>query len=464
MNRVIASMLVALLAAPAAAQAPPRPIVPSDFAWQWPLETANADGAVRFTLTPEVYARITRPDLSDLAAFNGADESVPLGPAALAIERLAPPPPPQPVEVALFRVPKPVAADESIELHIARGADGKLSRLDAEIGGASVPAAAQDLLLDLSAIDAPVTSLQVQFDALPAEGVNARVEIAGSDDLARWSTLATNLAVVSLHENGLTLERTALEFPATESPYLRLRRTDTDAALPLRAVQAFPIRRAAVTVVEPARQSFTLQGRALSEEPGSFEYLAAGPYPVERVAIELADRNSVASFVLESRADPSAPWQQRASGTAFRIGGNGEGVSAAPIDMILLRDRHWRVRTQPAQARAPSLAMSYRPDQFVLLTQGAAPYRLAAGSRSARRPDYPLRTVLTQMQSQFGDLWLPPEATLGAGAPLAGDDALTAPPPPKPYKQWLLWGVLIGGALIVIAMVLKLMRAPPAAE
>lgn len=461
------AFIAALLAftAAASAQTPPRPIAATDFAWQWPVETGAADGVVRFTLTPEVYARVTRADLGDLAAFNAAGESIPIGPAALAFERLAPPPPPPaPIEVALFRVPREPesGAGDRIALHIARGADGKLSRLDAEVTPDAGADASQDVLIDVSALKLPVTALRLELEAIPAEGLNARVEVAASDDLAHWQTLGSNLAVVALQENGLSLERRQLEFTATELPYLRVRRSDANAPLPLRAILALPLRRAASTaVIIPARQAFALQGRALATTPGSFEYLTAGPYPVERIAIDLADRNAVAGFVLESRDSTSAAWQERTRGTAFRLGSDSDGVGSAPVDLAQTRDRHWRLRTEPPQARAPTLTLSYRPEQFVLLTQGAPPYRLVAGSVAARRPDYPLRTVLSEMRAQYGDLWLPPEASVGVGAPLSGDVALTAPPPPPPYKQWLLWGVLIAGALVVVVMVMKLMRTPP---
>jgi len=465
-NRSV-GLLILLTASSIAAQTPTRPIAPTDFAWQWPVETGGTDGAVRFTLTPEVYARVTQFDLGDLAAFNAAGESIPIGPAALAFERLAPPPPPpEPIEVALFRVPREPdsGAGERIALHIARGADGKLSRLDAEVAPDAGVDPSQDMLLDVSALKVPVTALRLELEAIPAEGLNARVEVAASDDLAHWQSLGSNLAVVSLQENGLNLERRQLEFAATELPYLRLRRTDAGAPLPLRAVLALPLRRAAGTsVIIPARQGFTLQGRGIATTPGSFEYTAAGPYPVERIAIELADRNAVAGFVLESRDSTSGAWQERTRGTAFRLGSDSDGVGSAPVDLSLTRDRYWRLRTEPAQARAPTLTLSYRPEQFVLLTQGAPPYRLVAGSVAARRPDYPLRTVLSEMRSQYGDLWLPPEASVGGGAPLSGDAALTAPPPPPPYKQWLLWGVLIAGALVVVVMVMKLMRNDSAA-
>lgn len=455
-------MLLAFAATVASAQSPSRPIAPADFAWQWPVDTAGADGVVRFTLTPEVYARITRADLADLAAFNAADESVPLGPAALAFERLVPPPAPAPVAVPLFRVPRAASGGgDRIELHIARATDGTLTRLDADIAPGT-DTGSSDVLLDVSALDRPVTGLRLDLDELPPEGLNARVEVAASEDLASWHVLASNLALVSLREGGLSLERTELELPPTERPYLRLRRSDAESALPVRAVRAVPARRIARDRPEviPALASFALQGRALPEAPGSFEYLASGPFPVERVAIALADANSVAGVVLESRATSDGTWIERARGTAFRLGADGNGTSAAPFALALNRDRHWRLRTTPALSRPPVLTLSYRPEQFVLLTQGEAPYRLVAGSVGARVPEYPLRTVLSAMRSEHGDLWLPPEAALGAGAALSGDAALIATPPPPDYKQWLLWGVLVVAAFGVIGMVLKLMKAP----
>jgi len=444
------------------APAPARPLQPEDFAWQWPLDVRDSEGVVRVTLTPEVYARLTRADLSDLAAFNGAGEPIPFGPAAQAFERLQPPPPATPVEVPLFRVPRVAATGgDRIELHIARGSDGRLSQLDAAIEPTALQAA-QDVLLDVSSVHAPVTALQLELDALPDAGLDARVEVAASDDLATWQTLAAGVAIVSLREAGLTLERTRLELPATSLPYLRLRRLDREETLPLRAVRALPQRSSTLALL-PARQSFALQGRSLADAPGSFEYRSAGPFPVESIAIELADANSVSGFVLESRAG-DGPWIERARGTAFRLGSNGEGVMPAPLELPPIRDSHWRLRTEPAQPRAPQLTLAWRPEQFVLLTQGAAPYRLAAGSRSARRPEYPLRSVLAEMRARQGDLWLPTEAAVGAGTPLAGDSALNEPPAPPPYKQWLLWAVLLGGAALVIGMVLKLMRAPPVAD
>lgn len=454
-------ILALLMALPLAAQAP-APVTPEAFAWQWPIDVAGTDGAVRFALTPEIYARISRDDLSDLVAFNAAGEAIPLGPAAQAFDRLVPPPAPTPEHVALFRVPREAAgaSGDRIALHIGRAVDGTLTRLDAEVtpSGVSSDASAHDMLLDMTALKAPVTRLLLEPAPDAVGSLNARLELAGSDDLANWTTLGSNLALVALNENGLSLQRTQIEMSPTSLPYLRLRRTDSEADLPVVAVRALPLRRAEAMRVVPERQSVSLQGRAVADAPGVFDYLGGGPLPVERVAIILADRNAVAAVRLQTRSNADATWQERARSTAFRLGDSNDSLDSPPIELATLRDRHWRLHTDPPQTRAPTLTLHWRPDQFVLLTQGDAPYRLAAGSRDARRPAYPMRTVLSHLQSRHGDLWLPPQAQIGAGAPLSGDAALTAPPPPPPYKQWVLWGVLLLGAAVIVGMVLKLLR------
>jgi hypothetical protein len=50
MKRSVTLLAALVLACPLAAQAP-RAIAPEDFAWAWPVETAGADGVVRFTAT-----------------------------------------------------------------------------------------------------------------------------------------------------------------------------------------------------------------------------------------------------------------------------------------------------------------------------------------------------------------------------------------------------------------------------
>ena len=71
--------------------------------------------------------------------------------------------------------------------------------------------------------------------------------------------------------------------------------------------------------------------------------------------------------------------------------------------------------------------------------------------------------ILASLRASLGKDWQPPIAALGSARVSAGETALRAAPPPTPWRRWLLWGVLIGGALLVAAFALSLLRGakPP---
>src|SRR5690606_3399303 len=205
-----------------------------------------------------------------------------------------------------------------------------------------------------------------------------------------------------------------------------------------------------------------LPGQAVEARAGSsaHAFRSAGPFPVTALDVALADANSIADVVVSSRDGADQPWRERARFTAFRLDGSAAGVGNAVVETALVRDREWRVETRPEQARPPTLPLGWRPDRFLLLTQGDAPYVLAAGSGRAGRPDYPLTMALAELQSRHGRDWQPPAATLGSGAPLSGAAALQ-PDTEIPAQRILLWTVLVGGALILVGMVVRLLRQPP---
>jgi hypothetical protein len=66
--------------------------------------------------------------------------------------------------------------------------------------------------------------------------------------------------------------------------------------------------------------------------------------------------------------------------------------------------------------------------------------------------------ALASLRASLGKDWQPPLASLGAPKASAGDAALHAPPPPLPWRRWLLWGVLVAGAALIAALSLSLLR------
>ncbi|WP_341273026.1 DUF3999 family protein [Xanthomonas oryzae] len=71
--------------------------------------------------------------------------------------------------------------------------------------------------------------------------------------------------------------------------------------------------------------------------------------------------------------------------------------------------------------------------------------------------------VLQALRRERGAQWQPAQAHVVAQAqPLAGEAALQPAATPRDCKRWLLWGILVGGALLVGGFALGLLRSSSA--
>lgn len=441
---------------------------PDDFAWQWPVEASGDDGAHALVLGEEVYARISRADLRDLAVFNADGQPVPFAPLPWPQETRS-----SRTQLGWLRLPvAPGRAGDSLSLRIERDPDGTVRDLQLDGDAAAAAATSTDLLVDLGERPEPVSSLLLTLADDAKRPVNLRVKVLASDDLANWRLLGDDLALVALVENGLRIERTRLDFAPSQGRYLRLALHDGDAWPALARIEK-ELRETERT--GPGMRAITLQGTPVANAPGLFEYRSPGPMPVTRVDVVLAAGNTVAGVEVQSRdeargaaaeragRDVAPHWSGVAGFTAFRLGAGDAEVRHLPADVAAVRDRLWRVRTTPALAQAPALELSYRPDRFVLLAQGPEPYRLLAGSARATRPDYPVQAALAALGAARTPGWQPPIATLGEGVPAAGDAALRSDRGPD-WRRWLLWSVLAIGALLVLVVSLRVLRHPAPAD
>ncbi len=431
---------------------------PADHAVGWPIEMDRDAPAFRLELPLAVYAELADPGLRDLAVFNAHGEPVPFGVIDGPTGR------PQDLQqpVPFFELPLASASDPagSLRLQVERDIDGRLRRLDAELPDA-VRAAGQSWLLDLSRRTAPVDRLLLDWHDVDA--LSARVRVSASDDLTDWRTLRDDAPLLDLQRDGLRLRKHEIGLPLTGARYLLLTRRDGGASLPLRAIVAGGPS-AGTTIATPI-EWITLDPKADSDDPNIWYFRTPGPLPISRIDVELASDNSVAQLAIASRAGDggdggdTGDWHHRHRLVAFSLRDGGDTLASEPVALGVLRDRDWRIVAAPGLDRPPRLRLGYRPDRFVLLARGDAPFLLAAGSATARRADYPIEELLAALRARREPQWQPPDARLGAIRPLAGDPARRAP---WPWQRGLLWVLLVGGAALVIVMVLRLARQPPA--
>lgn len=427
---------------------------PADYANQWTLATDKTD-AYTVTLDEGIYRQVTRIDLSDLAAYNADGEGLAFGPLPSAYRAS----PGVWREAVWFALPAqetnaPNAGD--LQLHVSRAADGSLA-LDTTLSGAAQAAArsgVDDVLIDVRARDR-AQDLRIEglaFDfAADARDFSAQVMVEASDDLQHWHAIVTGAPLAQLRQNGQVLLRRTLEFDAQPATYLRIH---ASVLLPLRNVQL----RLRATGSAPKRTG--LNAEFTGRDGRAFTYRLSALVPVERLTIALADDNAVAHFAVATRGQGETEWRGIGDYTAFRLRGAGIALDAEPMDVGTMRAREWRIEPDADVAKTPQLRFDYQPESWVLFTHGRAPYVVVAGSKRARRGAFAIDALVGQLRTHYGEQWRPSAIGLGEMRASAGAAALNGWDATQ-RRTWLLWGVLVLGAGVVIAMVIGLLRSPP---
>lgn len=452
-------LLYALVAGPCLANEP------GDYARQWtvlgycgegpraasPLDEPplRCQGAFALALDESVYRQATRPDLSDVAAFNAEGQALAFGPMPPAYG----PEPGRWRDAAWFVLP-PVGtpASDELHLHVRRDTAGAL-QLDATLSRAS-SRTVSDLLVDVRARDRAIEAIELVL-ALDAPDFSTRVRVEASEDLQHWRTLADGAAVAQLRQGGQSLVRRHIELPAGSARYLRLH--VDGAPLPLTGLRL---------LLQPANASTEALRRSriaadfVGRDGAGYVYRMAARVPVERLVVRLADDNTVADFSISVREVGARDWEYVGQLTAFRLRGAGEALDNESIAVTPTRRQEWRIEPSTRLSAVPSLQLDYRPETWLLLTHGSPPYVVAAGSGSARREAFPLEALVAQVRARYGRGWHPAQASLGPMQMAGGEAALTAYDP-QARRTWILWGVLLLAAIAIIAMAWRLLARPP---
>lgn len=452
--------LLSLLAVAGAALA--FSLTPKDFARQWPVQapcpagaTAACEGAFAVTLDESVYRQARRADLGDIAAFNGEGAALPFGP--MPAEFAAPPGAWR--EAAWFPLPPAATAaattdGEDLHLHVTRTKDGELS-LDASLKHGP-PGAPQDILVDVRERERVVEAIAIE-PQMDAPDFSLQVAVEASEDLQHWRTLVPAATLAHLRQGGQALLRSRIEFAPERADYLRLRLLDGNSSIPLRTVRLFARAPGPATAVQPRAR---LAADFVRREGRAYVYMMPARVPVDRVNVALGDDNAIASFSVSAREPGEKYWGYVGQLEAFRLRAAGVQLDNEPLDIAGTRRLEWRIESNTELARTPVLEFSYRPERWLLLTHGAPPFVVAAGSNGKRGGEFPLAALLAQVRAKFGRDWQPAAATLGAMQTAGGEAALSAYDP-ETKRTWLLWAVLLVAAVVIIAMVLRLLKASP---
>jgi Protein of unknown function (DUF3999) len=210
--------------------------------------------------------------------------------------------------------------------------------------------------------------------------------------------------------------------------------------------------------VEAPRQWRDVEGVAVRDMPGSFEFDFGGTFPVDRVTLLLPEANTVAPAELYVRASAKDEWRAIASAVFYRLRHDGGEIANPSLAVGNGDYRYWRVRIDPKSGigtQSPRLSFGWYPGELVFAARGNAPFELAYGNARVGSSALPIETLVPGFD----------RATRGPGSfPSAHAGAVSAAPSnrmleePLDMKRWLLWASLALAAIVLGWMAYSLSR------
>lgn len=413
---------------------------PDDFAYGLRLAVNDERPIQRLLLPEQVYRSLTRRDLGDMRLYNAAGEAVPHN----LRHPLADSRSPEARAVPFF----PLAAESrkgNGALELITDDSGTILRL--QDGKQDPSGTVGAYVFDLSDLEQPAVGLELAWEQADGNGLLDGLNLHVSNDLQQWRPLAEDLTLARLRFQGHELVQNRVDFSATNGLYLRLswpaeagaRLTDADVLM--EPEQA-----------KPTRQWLTLEGEMEREDKNQL-FRMPGYFPVDRIDLAFREGNNLARVAVSSRPGPESAWHIRHRGIFYRLHTDNATLESNAVPVRRNDHRYWRVNGTLEPVR---LRLGWTPHELLFLARGEGPYTLAFGSTRAAGSPAPVTELLNDLSSLdrevIADVEVIGEQTLGGAA------RLKQAPPPWPWRQWLLWGILIAGVGLLTALVLRLVR------
>jgi hypothetical protein len=455
--RLVFILFVSIILACANAAAADKTAVPGDFAYGMQIQVDGGGALYEISLPLEFYRGVTRSDLADAGVFNGQDEAVPYTLRHLVAETAAPP---APVSLPIFPVlADPAKSADSLSLQIRRDANGNLVSLNTT-GMTTEDRKIAAYLLDASSLGVPMDAIELHWREAP-EGFVGKITVDYSNDLEHWNPLASNATVASLKYSDHILLQRKIRFPATKARYLRISWPEKQAELKLTGVTANPVEKG----TEQPREWVSLDAALKRERPaGEYYFDSRGFLPVDRIKVDLPQKNTLVSASIFSRPDEKSEWRPEGTALVYNLQVEESEIVSPPIipASSMEHDRYWMLRIESAGGGLghglPKLELGWRPRKLLFVARGGGPFRLAYGSARFEFSTPQVDKMLLQLAKEHNGRTLIKPAAVGPRMILGGESMLQPPPTPLPWMRWALWLVLVLGVVFIAWMSLRLYK------
>ncbi|MBF0377152.1 MAG: DUF3999 domain-containing protein [Desulfamplus sp.] len=343
-------------------------------------------------------------------------------------------------------------------------------------------------LFDMSNFEPYPLSVELEWSG-GGDNFVLNVELKGSNDLTQWYFLK-NKTLAKLKFGGNAIYQNQISFDENNLyRYLRLswlsgdlisgeQNSKSDAQL-LSVKAIFP--KAELKIKREWRE---ITGNFSKTNNMIVDFDSGGYFPVDAVQIKFHQNNSIIRAEIQSAKIKENLWQYRCEGIFYslKVGGViSNQISNEIFTFPITSDRFWRIKIGEDGAGVagavypPILKIGWRPHEILFVARGNPPYTLAYGSAKLLNKNIDSQTIpemilnSANIEEQRLDTYNnisnsktntnKPHilnATYTKPIILGGDEALKLPPPPLPWKKWLLWAVLIFGLCLLSFMTWRL--------
>jgi len=426
----------------------------NDFAYGYSLEV-DGDGAIySLYLDEKVYRGLIREDRGDLRIFNGLGQVVPhdIRRAEKMTKRILPP-----VELPIFPLYKNTqeksVTNAGYNVHITTNDQGSI--IDLNYGKATTgERILTAYIIDASSLKHVPDMMAVNWNAQRDDFVMT-VRIEGSDDLTHWHNVVSQSTLSHLQHGKHTLLQKSIDLPRSVPKYYRLSWENVE-PLKIDSIQFhFP-----ETYHSQTRQWSTFLPAKIDEKQQSYYFNTKTALPVDRINIEVPERNTLVNVLIESASSEKGPWYGRYHGLLYDLQ-YGQNVLKNPdIQQSVHSHRHWRLTILNGEGGflgEPVLRTGWIAEELLFVATGESPFTLAYGSARVRPVAAPLAQLLSESTIKQQGLLIKP-AKLGSTIDFGDDSRLQLPKPPVDWKRYLLWAVLILGVAVLGFMAMRLYK------
>ena len=436
-----------------------------EFGTLYALDASEEGRLYKVRLTEKIFEKIRYSFANDIVVFDASGNLVPFfirkanetGRSNAAVLKSA--------QIPVFSLPQKKGGSSTLlDVSIKTGAGGRVievrerdARRNTSLEGN------RRYLLDLSgplneipdmATALKISSCILSLDLGGTADMMASVNIYGSHNLKDWELLNEREPLVRLNQGERRVESRRIQMGSARRYLLLYMEDEGNAPLRGASIEFFE-----TPVWKPAEDGKSFEG-LWGENPRMVLYDTKGVFPAERINLTLTSPG-IYPASLYTRRSATDDWERLGRMKLSLIKSSSGERRNVPVDLTSpFERRYWAVSfdaTPPAQP--PRLEFSWQPKEVVFLAQGPSPYMIAVGRKESgigmQTPellDEALKEIPEKdiLESKVGEI-----LSVDVAAMQAKESEKTQA---KAWQQYLLWGVLIIGALLLSWMAWNLLQ------